>query len=476
MSVTAQYTQEIEAIESILSKANLVLREFEDREKNVQRHNANMQAFITILEDMKNKLIMMIQSYENDNLLSKLLELNDGIDQVVSRLTSDPTSNANVDGSEQTNSNTLSFTRSSLLLDEYDGSILEEISLDFDSEVKARNSLKYLIPQPSPAYDGASSSSSHTKKKKDKKEKQEKEDKKGKMVAKVTCKICDDEYDSWYLVHELASCKHIYCIDCLRQYYTQKMKDGSVLNIPCPDPTCKEEVSPNDVRCVLDQATWEKYDNFMLMSALKQDPNICWCPSPGCTNAIYREPDEDPKIICDACRFQFCAQCKEAWHGDMSCEEYGNIKDKMEKSVAKQAPSFSTWTNKHSKQVKPCPGCKAFIEKFDGCNHMTCVSCKHQFCWMCLTEYTGMHFNDQVNFPNCYMKQYYSPRPWYKPHVEKETLVKAGKILGIGAAVVILGVPVAVIGGPIYGCIKLRQKLRPKKWVITNHGWELHNI
>jgi hypothetical protein len=88
MNITATYTHEIEAIETILSKANVLLREFEDRERNVQRHNANMQAFISILEDMKNKLIMMIQSYENDNLLSKLLELNDGIDQVVSRLTS----------------------------------------------------------------------------------------------------------------------------------------------------------------------------------------------------------------------------------------------------------------------------------------------------------------------------------------------------------------------------------------------------
>lgn len=38
MSVTATYGQEIEAIETILSKANLLLREFEDREKNVQRH------------------------------------------------------------------------------------------------------------------------------------------------------------------------------------------------------------------------------------------------------------------------------------------------------------------------------------------------------------------------------------------------------------------------------------------------------
>lgn len=38
--------------------------------------------------------------------------------------------------------------------------------------------------------------------------------------------------------------------------------------------------------------------------------------------------------------------------------------------------------------------------------HMTCVSCKFQFCWMCLSEYTGVHFNDIVNYPNCYMKQY----------------------------------------------------------------------
>ena len=47
------------------------------------------------------------------------------------------------------------------------------------------------------------------------------------------------------------------------------------------------------------------------------------------------------------------------------------MKDKMEKSVAKQAPSFSVWTAKHNKQVKPCPGCKAYIEKFDGCNVCT---------------------------------------------------------------------------------------------------------
>jgi hypothetical protein len=34
--------------------------------------------------------------------------------------------------------------------------------------------------------------------------------------------------------------------------------------------------------------------------------------------------------------------------------------------------------------TRKCPACNARIEKNQGCNHMTCRLCKHDFCWICM--------------------------------------------------------------------------------------------
>ena len=54
---------------------------------------------------------------------------------------------------------------------------------------------------------------------------------------------------------------------------------------------------------------------------------------------------------------------------------------------------------------KPCPNCRSPIQKTDGCNHIKCSKCRHDFCWVCLESWkkhsaaTGGYF--QCNrYPN----------------------------------------------------------------------------
>ena len=51
---------------------------------------------------------------------------------------------------------------------------------------------------------------------------------------------------------------------------------------------------------------------------------------------------------------------------------------------------FEKW--KKGKIVKQCPHCKFWTEKNEGCNHMTCVECKYQWCWLCLGKYESGHY------------------------------------------------------------------------------------
>ena len=87
--------------------------------------------------------------------------------------------------------------------------------------------------------------------------------------------------------------------------------------------------------------------------------------------------DETKYVKCEY-GHEYCFDCLRLSHGKNSCDK------NLEKQLLK-------WTK--GKRVKRCPRCKIYTEKNEGCNHMKCVNCKFQWCWLCEDEYKYGHYN-----------------------------------------------------------------------------------
>ena len=117
-----------------------------------------------------------------------------------------------------------------------------------------------------------------------------------------------------------------------------------------------------------------------------------WCPAPKCTNIIHllKMKKDEPKlrnIRCE-CGHCFCFQvpeqsyfsyyqCRDIAHRPLKCEKF---KKWMSMVGGKDDSLNEGWIKKNTKK---CPKCNVSIEKNQGCMHMTCRNCKHEFCWLC---------------------------------------------------------------------------------------------
>ena len=81
------------------------------------------------------------------------------------------------------------------------------------------------------------------------------------------------------------------------------------------------------------------------------------------------------KAIQCLCGFYFCFSCGEEAHTPAPC-------DLVKKWLLREKSDDATaiWL---AAKTKECPKCGVRIEKNKACNHMTCIKCGHNFCWLC---------------------------------------------------------------------------------------------
>ncbi|KAK3385381.1 hypothetical protein B0H63DRAFT_182036 [Podospora didyma] len=178
-------------------------------------------------------------------------------------------------------------------------------------------------------------------------------------------KTCDHEMD--------------HCRACLAEHIKNQVDHhGREIadRTPCPTEGCTNKLSFDDTKLYADSATWEKYLNFLLFKALADLPNFRWCANGSCSNGQVYESD-DEQIVCDACGYEMCFKHESPWHEDLSCEEYDNQKEYGD-------PAYNETQEWVKQNSKACPNCRYDIVKGEGCFHMTCAKCDHEFCWECL--------------------------------------------------------------------------------------------
>lgn len=201
------------------------------------------------------------------------------------------------------------------------------------------------------------------------------------LSPQSSCGICYDEMEENNR-YEMA-CGHKFCISCWRSYLACELKErfstsAVPLHLVCPEQICNNRVLADSIQTVAPDLL-HQWEDLVLRSYVGCSKHLSWCPGPDCNSVAHASPidcqqtDLKRPVQCSQCSTCFCFSCGSDPHEPANCDDFAEWN--------RIFGSSQYWVKKNA---KPCPNCKAPIEKNQGCNHMRCSMCRHDFCWLCL--------------------------------------------------------------------------------------------
>ncbi|KAJ5933024.1 hypothetical protein N7516_007513 [Penicillium verrucosum] len=246
--------------------------------------------------------------------------------------------------------------------------------------------------------------------------------------------------------YRLLRCSHVFCIQCLQDFYNSCITEGDVDSVKCMAPDCEYNKRPAAVpgdgqtpprkkrdrtlgpsellQIPLTAETVQRYAFLKRKKKIEADKTTVYCPRQWCQGAARskRHPKpEDPMSddlgssdeedgseprsevndgelppmaervsICEDCNYAFCCVCKKGWHGELvRCfPRRDGQPTEEEKATEEYLRLYTT----------PCPTCNVPCQKQMGCNHMRCFQCDTHFCYLCsgwlCADNPYRHFND----------------------------------------------------------------------------------
>ncbi|CAF1100294.1 unnamed protein product [Adineta steineri] len=221
-----------------------------------------------------------------------------------------------------------------------------------------------------------------------------------------TCLICYDDKDLNNYTYSFAnSCQHpvrSICKSCLFNHVQKTFQVTFTDDIYCPEPDCHVKLDYDIIRNIFlsngDRNLIDRYDRYILNRQLEQMDDFIWCSNPSCNVGQVNEDGAMNNIVtCFNCHQKTCFTHKVKWHEGLTCEAY-------DKNVDLNDESSRRWIVENSKK---CPKCPYQIEKSDGCDHIKCIKCHHEFCWSCLADFQPIRqYGNHRHNQNC---KHYAP-------------------------------------------------------------------
>ncbi|TKA51816.1 hypothetical protein B0A53_05168 [Rhodotorula sp. CCFEE 5036] len=229
----------------------------------------------------------------------------------------------------------------------------------------------------------------------------------------------------------IASCGCVFCVPCLKDYFSLLITEGLVRSVACPSRNCVESraqwekdegaskrlppdrdvtkpgrVTASEVEELVGEEGRKRWEWLQEKARVESDPSITWCPREACQAPVPKLSEDEEKLrVCPSCDYSFCVFCRRGWHGTRNAcalpqssaivsgylsgdaeqrrtleVRYGAADIKRLVAAYEEERALQEWLQAHSTQ---CPGCSARVEKSQGCNHMTCAKCASHFCYRC---------------------------------------------------------------------------------------------
>ena len=202
-------------------------------------------------------------------------------------------------------------------------------------------------------------------------------------IDKNVCPICYNQIEQGDEI--FLECKHLFCSDCFASYLKQRLGDQlTLLSTTCPLAGCNYTVTRDIFEKLLkdDKELISQYNKCLIRNFTESNSDIKLCPNPKC-DVIIKVPGHGMIEVKCQCGFTFCFNCLRESHRPCDCHMMQYWEDK-----SRSDGENSKWLIVNTKQ---CPSCHKYIEKNQGCNHMTCRKeaggCGYEFCWICLGEW-----------------------------------------------------------------------------------------